>query len=109
MNINKNFIEPYTNLYLNPFGLPEFRPKSKNINLLQMFADNLTNAENQKGISYSWILLGYIFCFVFLTNHFLNHGGFNYSSSIFLYYKIVALSCLISVLYLKEIRKKKKN
>ena len=46
----------------------------------------------------------YIFCF-FLTKYFHNHGGFNYSASISLYCMVVALSCVISVIYLKEIRK----
>ena len=74
-----------------------------------MIADNLTS-ENQRGISHSVILLGYIICFLILTNCFYNNGGFEYSASRSLYYMIVALSCFIGVIYLKEIVKAyKKN
>ena len=114
MNINETpLIDPYPNLDTNPFrqngDYLNLAQNQEQINLLRIIADNLRNGENQRGISYSIILIGYIFCFVFLTNHFRNHGGFNYSASISLYCMVVALSCLISVIYLKEIRKANKN
>ena len=114
MNINETpLIDPYPNLDTNPFrqngDYLNLAQNQEQINLLRIIADNLRNGENQRGISYSIILIGYIFCFVFLTNHFRNHGGFNYSASISLYCMVVALSCLISVIYLKEIRKSIKN
>ena len=113
MNINETLIDPYPNLDTNPFrqngDYLNLAQNQEQINLLRIIADNLTNGENQRGISYSVILIGYIICFAFLTNHFRNHGGFNYSASISLYCMVVALSCLISVIYLKEIRKANKN
>ena len=113
MNINETLIDPYPNLDTNPFrqngDYLNLAQNQEQINLLRIIADNLRNGENQRGISYSIILIGYIFCCVFLTNHFRNHGGFNYSASISLYCMVVALSCLISVIYLKEIRKANKN
>jgi len=113
MNINETLIDPYPNLDTNPFrqngDYLNLAQNQEQINLLRIIADNLTNGENQRGISYSVILIGYIICFAFLTNHFRNHGGFNYSASISLYCMVIALSCLISVIYLKEIRKANKN
>ena len=64
-------------------------------------ADYLTS-ENQRGLSHSVILIGYILCFLILTNRFVNNGELDYSSSRALYYMIVALSCFIGVIYLKE-------
>ena len=78
---------------------------------MRIIADNLTR-ENQSSISYSVILIGYIIFFIILTNRFRNNGGFDYTASISLYYMIVALSCFIGVIYLKEIikaNKKNKN
>ena len=71
---------------------------------MRIIADNLSR-ENQRGISHSVIFIGYIICFLILTNRFANNGGFDYSASRSLYYMIVALSCFISVIYLKEILK----
>ena len=94
MNINETLIDPYPNLDTNPFrqngDYLNFFQNQEQINLLRIIADNLTNGENQRGISYSIILIGYIIFFVFLTNNFRNHGGFNYSASTSLYYMIVS-------------------
>ena len=114
MNVNETLIDPYPNLdkpfrqngdYLN------LAQNQEQINLLRIIADNLTR-ENHSGISYSVILIGYIIFFIILTNRFHNSGGFDYSASRSLYYMILALSCFISVIYLKEIvkaNKKNKN
>ena len=114
MNVNETLIDPYPNLD-NPFrqngDYLNLAQNQEQINLLRIIADNLTS-ENQRGISYSVILIGYIICFLILTNRFANNGGFDYSASRSLYYMIVALSCFIGVIYLKEIvkaNKKNKN
>ena len=65
--------------------------------------------KNKKGITHSVILIGYIICFLNLINRFRNNGGFDYSASRSLYYMILALSCFISVIYLKEIVKANKK
>ena len=112
MNINETLIDPYPNLD-NPFRQNwDYLNSAQNqeqIYLLRIIADNLTNGDNQRRISYSIILIGYIIFFVFLTNNFRNHGGFNYSASTSLYCMILALSCLIGVIYLREIKKSNKN
>ena len=115
MNVNETLIDPYPNLDINPFrqngDYLNLAQNQEQINLLRIIADNLTR-ENQSGISYSVILIGYIIFFIILTNRFHNSGGFDYSASRSLYYMIVALSCFISVIYLKEIvkaNKKNKN
>ena len=112
MNVNENLIDPYPN-FDNPFRQDylNLAQNQEQINLLRIIADNLTS-ENQRGISYSVILIGYIIFFIILTNRFHNSGGFDYSASRSLYYMILALSCFISVIYLKEIvkaNKKNKN
>ena len=61
-------------LYLN------LAQNQEKINLLRIIADNLTS-NNQGGLSYSAILVGYIICF-FLTYNFYNHDGFMYGASI---------------------------
>ena len=116
MNVNENLIDnPYPNLDINPFRTNgdylNLAQNQEQINLLRIIADNLTS-ENQRGISQSVILIGYIICFLILINRFVNNGGFDYSASRSLYYMIVALSCFIGVIYLKEIikaNKKNKN
>ena len=115
MNINETLIDPYPNLDTNPFrqngDYLNLAQNQEQINLLRIIADNLTR-ENQSGVSYSVILIGYIIFFIILTNRFHNSGGFDYSASRSLYYMILALSCFISVIYLKEIvkaNKKNKN
>ena len=115
MNVNETLIDPYPNLDTNPFrqngDYLNLAQNQEQINLLRIIADNLTS-ENQRGISQSVILIGYIICFLILINRFVNNGGFDYSASRSLYYMIVALSCFISVIYLKEIvkaNKKNKN
>ena len=116
ININKTpLIVPYPNLDINPFrqngDYLNLAQNQEQINLLRIIADNLTR-ENHSGISYSVILIGYIIFFIILTNRFHNSGGFDYSASRSLYYMILALSCFISVIYLKEIvkaNKKNKN
>ena len=114
MNVNETLIDPYPNLD-NPFrqngDYLNLAQNQEQINLLRIIADNLTR-ENHSGISYSVILIGYIIFFIILTNRFHNNGGFDYSASRSLYYMILALSCFISVIYLKEIvkaNKKNKN
>ena len=114
MNVNETLIDPYPNLD-NPFrqngDYLNLAQNQEQINLLRIIADNLTR-ENHSGISYSAILIGYIIFFIILTNRFHNSGGFDYSASRSLYYMILALSCFISVIYLKEIvkaNKKNKN
>ena len=114
MNVNETLIDPYPNLD-NPFrqngDYLNLAQNQEQINLLRIIADNLTR-ENHSGISYSVILIGYIIFFIILTNRFHNSGGFDYSASRSLYYMILALSCFISVIYLKEIvkaNKKNKN
>lgn len=114
MNVNETLIDPYPNLD-NPFrqngDYLNLSQNQEQINLLRIIADNLTR-ENHSGISYSVILIGYIIFFIILTNRFHNSGGFDYSASRSLYYMILALSCFISVIYLKEIvkaNKKNKN
>ena len=114
MNVNETLIDPYPNLD-NPFrqngDYLNLAQNQEQINLLRIIADNLTR-ENHSGISYSAILIGYIIFFIILTNRFHNNGGFDYSASRSLYYMILALSCFISVIYLKEIvkaNKKNKN
>ena len=114
MNVNETLIDPYPNLD-NPFrqngDYLNLAQNQEQINLLRIIADNLTR-ENHSGISYSVILIGYIIFFIILTNRFHNSGGFDYSASRSLYYMIVALSCFIGVIYLKEIvkaNKKNKN
>ena len=114
MNVNETLIDPYPNLD-NPFrqngDYLNLAQNQEQINLLRIIADNLTR-ENHSGISYSVILIGYIIFFIILTNRFYNSGGFDYSASRSLYYMILALSCFISVIYLKEIvkaNKKNKN
>ena len=114
MNVNETLIDPYPNLD-NPFrqngDYLNLAQNQEQINLLRIIEDNLTS-ENQRGISYSVILIGYIIFFIILTNRFHNNGGFDYSASRSLYYMILALSCFISVIYLKEIvkaNKKNKN
>ena len=115
MNVNETLIDPYPNLDTNPFrqngDYLNLAQSQEQINLLRIIADNLTS-ENQRGISQSVILIGYIICFLILINRFVNNGGFDYSASRSLYYMILALSCFISVIYLKEIvkaNKKNKN
>ena len=115
MNVNETLLNPYPNLDINPFrqngDYLNLAQNQEQINLLRIIADNLAR-ENQRGISYSVILIGYIICFLILTNRFANNGGFDYSASISLYYMIVTLSCFIGVIYLKEIvkaNKKNKN
>jgi len=115
MNVNETLIDPYPNLDTNPFrqngDYLNLAQNQEQINLLRIIADNLSR-ENQRGISHSVIFIGYIICFLILTNRFANNGGFDYSASRSLYYMIVALSCFISVIYLKEIvkaNKKNKN
>ena len=115
MNVNETLIDPYPNLDTNPFrqngDYLNLAQNQEQINLLRIIADNLTR-ENHSGISYSVILIGYIIFFIILTNRFHNNGGFDYSASRSLYYMILALSCFISVIYLKEIvkaNKKNKN
>ena len=114
MNVNETLIDPYPNLD-NPFrqngDYLNLAQNQEQINLLRIIADNLTR-ENHSGISYSVILIGYIIFFIILTNRFHNSGGFDYSAPRSLYYMILALSCFISVIYLKEIvkaNKKNKN
>ena len=114
MNVNETLIDPYPNLD-NPFrqngDYLNLAQNQEQINLLRIIADNLTR-ENHSGISYSVILIVYIIFFIILTNRFHNSGGFDYSASRSLYYMILALSCFISVIYLKEIvkaNKKNKN
>ena len=114
MNVNETLIDPYPNLD-NPFrqngDYLNLAQNQEQINLLRIIADNLTR-ENHSGISYSVILIGYIIFFIILTNRFHNSGGFDYSASRSLYYMILALSCFISVIYLKEVvkaNKKNKN
>jgi len=105
MNINETLIDPYQNLDINPFrqngDYLNLAQNQEQINLLRIIADNLTNINNQRGISYLIIHIGYIICFFVLTYNFRNQGGVYMS----LYWMILALSCLIGVLYLKEIRK----
>ena len=115
MNVNETLIDPYPNIDTNPFrqngDYLNLAQNQEQINLLRIIADNLSS-ENQRGISHSVIFIGYIICFLILTNRFANNGGFDYSASRSLYYMIVALSCFISVIYLKEIvkaNKKNKN
>ena len=115
MNVNETLIDPYPNLDTNPFrqngDYLNLAQNQEQINLLRIIADNLTR-ENHSGISYSVILIGYIIFFIIQTNRFHNNGGFDYSASRSLYYMILALSCFISVIYLKEIvkaNKKNKN
>ena len=107
MNVNETLIDPYPNLD-NPFrqngDYLNLAQNQEQINLLRIIADNLTR-ENHSGISYSVILIGYIIFFIILTNRFHNSGGFDYSASRSLYYMIVALSCFIGLIYLKEIIK----
>ena len=103
MNVNENLIDnPYPNLDINPFrqngDYLNLAQNQEQINLLRIIADNLTS-ENQRDISQSVILIGYIICFFLLTNRFRNNGGFDYSASISLYCMIVALFCFISVKY----------
>ena len=114
MNVNETLIDPYPNLD-NPFrqngDYLNLAQNQEQINLLRIIADNLTR-ENHSGISYSVILIGYIIFFIILTNRFRNNGEFDYTASRSLYYMILALSCFISVIYLKEIvkaNKKNKN
>ena len=72
MNINETpLIDPYPNLDTNPFrqngDYLNLAQNQEQINLLRIIADNLTNGENQRGISYLIIHIGYIICFFVLT------------------------------------------
>ena len=115
MNVNETLIEnPYPNLDDNPLrranangNILNLAQNQEQINLLRIIADNLNNNNNQ-GISYSIILISYIICFLVLTYNFRNYDGFRYSASTSLYCMILAVSCLVCVLYLNEIRKIKK-
>ena len=108
MNVNETLIDPYPNLDTNPFrqngDYLNLAQNQEQINLLRINADNFSS-DNQRGISHSVILIGFIIYFLILTNRFVNNGGFDYSASRSLYYMIVALSCFIGVIYLKEIVK----
>ena len=112
MNINETLLDPYPNLDINPFrqngDYLNLAQNQEQINLLRIIADNLAN-NNQGGFSYSAILISYIICFLFLTYNFYNHDGFMYGASISLYCMILSLSCVVSLIYLKEIKKINKN
>ena len=108
MSVNETLIDQYPNLDDNPFrqngNYVNLAQNQEQINLLRIIADNLANNNNQ-GISYSVILIKYIICFLVLTYNFRNYDGFRYNASTSLYCMILAVSCLVCVLYLKEIRK----
>ena len=112
LNVNENLINPYPNFDTNPFrqngDYLNLAQNQEQINLLRIIADNLAN-NNQGGFSYSAILISYIICFLFLTYNFYNHDGFMYGASISLYCMILSLSCVVSLIYLKEIKKINKN
>ena len=71
MNINETLIDPYQNLDINPFrqnsDYLNLAQNQEQINLLRIIADNFTNINNQRGISYLIIHIGYIICFFVLT------------------------------------------
>ena len=72
INVNENLIDKYPN-FDNPFrqngDYLNLAQNKEQIKLLIIIADNLTS-QNQRGISYSVILIVYIIGFLLLTNHF---------------------------------------